>query len=122
MFLSFIDPRTYAYVQKTFPFFYDPLHTYGPQEHCLISEWDGLNLYIPADLSWFIDVQQNSRYGSKVFRQDSSYLSGSRFVTKNIDVEVSVNIRIGIDFDMAFLPLLSRSGHDHLAIAVAGAG
>ncbi|HCL5581019.1 TPA: hypothetical protein N2N40_002447 [Citrobacter freundii] len=120
VFLAFIDPRTSTYVQHVFPFFYDPVNTYGLKGRCFISEWDGLNLYIPADLGWYIDGQQNPRYCTKVFRQELGYLCAGRFVTKAVSVEVSVNIRVGIEFDVVFLPLLSRSGHGRLATAAAG--
>lgn len=120
LFLAFIDPRTDTYVQKVFPFFYDPVNAYGIKGRCFISEWDGLNLYVPADLGWYIDGQQNSHNSTKVFRQELGYLCAGRFVTKTVSVEVSVNIRIGIEFDVAFLPLLSRSGHGNLATASAG--
>lgn len=119
VFLAFIDPRTNTYVQKVFPFFYEPLNTYGLKGRCFISAWDGLNLYIPADLGWYIEGQQILRHSTKVFRQELGYLCAGRFVSKSVEVEVSVNIRVGIEFDAEFLSLLSRSGHGKLVTAVA---
>ncbi|MDA5147819.1 hypothetical protein PG931_00780 [Klebsiella pneumoniae] len=117
VFLAFIDPRTDTYVQNVFPFFYAPVDTYGLKGRCFISEWHGLNIYIPADLGWYIDGQQNLRQSTKIFRQELGYLCAGRFVTKPVSVEVSVNIRVGVEFDVAFLPLLSRSGHGKIATA-----
>lgn len=113
--LSFIDPRTNTYIDEMFPFFYEPLDTYGFKGRCFISEWNGLSLYIPADISWFINAQSEDVY-RKIFRQDMGYLSAGRFVTKSVKVEVSVNIRVGVEFGPVFHPLLSRSGHADLVL------
>ncbi|PHM72263.1 hypothetical protein [Xenorhabdus sp. KJ12.1] len=91
VFLSFIDPRTDTLVQKVFPFFYDPLHTYSLKGRCFISEWGGLQLYIPSDLNWYIKTQRELKLGLRKFRQCVNFLSCGRFVTKDIDEEVGVD-------------------------------
>lgn len=121
VFLSFVDPRTDTLVQKMFPFFYQPVDTYGLKGRCFVTEWEGLHLYIPADLNWYMRGQQNLQSGSQMFRQDLSFLAAGRFVAVDTNVEVGMNIRVDIPFDDDFLPLLSVSGYAHLASGISGA-
>lgn len=120
VFLSFIDPRTNTYIDKTFPFFYESVNTYGLKGRCFVSAWNGMNLYIPADLDWFIEGQQSDSGSTKVFLQDLGFLYAGSFVNKPVKIEVSTYIRVGVEFDIAFLPLLSPSGHGGLATLIEG--
>lgn len=120
VYLEFIDPRNNSLIQKLFPFFYEPLNTYGLKGRCLITEWQGLPVYIPSDLNLYIRQQQGTDRSYIEFRQHLGFLSGGRFVTKEVRVEVGINFRLGTQFDSEFLPLLLRSGHEYLAGKVAG--
>lgn len=114
VYLEFIDPRTNTLVQKLFPFFYQPLETYGVKGRCLITEYQGMPIYIPSDLQIYINQQQKQNTSMIIFNSSTGILSGGVFITKNIIVDVGVNFRLGCDFDISFGSLLSRSGHNHL--------
>ena len=118
VFLTFTDPRTGALVQKLFPFFYRAHHTYGLKGRCFISEWHGLPLYIPSDLNFFIEGQQDQHCQTRYLMQDGGFLSGGDYQSKTFRLEYLTNIRVDTTFDTAFLDLLSRSGHGHLATDV----
>ncbi|EOC0011681.1 hypothetical protein ACI0X9_003368 [Cronobacter turicensis] len=120
VFLSFVDPRTNVLVEKLFPFFYQPHNTYGLKGRCLITEWNGIYLYIPSDLNVYIRAQQLQDRSMIEFRQGISFLSEGRFITKETSVEVSTNFRLGVMFDKSFHSLLSRSGHECCINKVAG--
>lgn len=116
VFLSFVDPRTDTYIQKLFPFFYKPHNTYGATGNCFITEWEGLAIYVPADIRWLTGDSFTSRpvKDRKVFPQMHGIVSGGEYVNYNINVEVGNAIRIDVLFDPVFRSLLSRSGHEHL--------
>ncbi|MEX5881879.1 hypothetical protein AB6G95_19375 [Proteus vulgaris] len=118
VFLTFNDPRTGALVQKLFPFFYRPHNTYGLKGRCFVSEWLGLPVYIPSDLSLFIEGQQDLNCQTRFLMQEGGFLSAGDYKNKTFRLEFLTNIRVDTPFDTDFLELLSRSGHGHLATDV----
>ncbi len=118
VFLTFNDPRTGALVQKLFPFFYSPHDTFSMKGRCFVSEWHGLPVYIPSDLNLFIEGQQDQRCQTRYLMQNSGFLSGGDYQNRMFRLEFLTNISVDTTFDTAFLDLLSRSGHGHLATDV----
>ncbi len=110
--LTFIDPRTNNLVQKLFPFFYELYEPSSQKSHFFLSEWDGLYISIPADLDWYIEGQKNIAIQVQPVFNELRYLSAGKFHTKSVHMEVSTNIRVGTTFDIQFLTLLKRSGHE----------
>lgn len=118
VFLTFNDPRTGVLVQKLFPFFYSPHDTFSLKGRCFVSEWHGLPVYIPSDLNLFIEGQQDQHCQTRYLMQNSGFLSGGDYQNRIFRLEFLTNIRVDTTFDTAFLDLLSRSGHWHLATDV----
>lgn len=109
VFLEFIDPRCNSLVQKLFPFFFEPLHTYGMKSKCLITEYKGMYIYIPSDLRVYSEQQEKSDGYFIKFNFSTGILTGGIFQTHNVNIKICVNFRLACSFEECFTDYLSRS-------------